>query len=586
MKSWWKKGRVSQAKSAPGDAELLAYLDGQLDAARRGQIGRALASSWDLRTRLAEIERDVEAFVGAAPPEPEWPVPDFTELQKRARTSPVPAFPREWNWWRAGAAAVACALALVAFRIAVPPRVSAQELLARTVKVEIRNAMETRVASPVVYRKLRVRKAARAPFRTASAVWEVWRPVGTDRFYEAVSGEGDGAGVFAEFSRICQANRLDRGQALSASGYADWIARSGARWTKVGREPLPGGGRASVLTAVRNEAAPKAIVEASLLVRESDWHPVAERMKVRDGKDTSDYEVVEEAFRFVALASLPPSYFSPPAVLAASLPKPPAPAIPAPPDFSPPAPAPLPALPPAELATAAAEAHFVIHRLGLCQQSSLEVNRMAGGIELRGTVPDDGQRRRIAAELGHIPHVVLDIAVRAAATDVAAPEGHASGASLSILSLSDAISADARALRRLARDFTADDFDQLSLASRWLMHEMYREHFSALRRNTARLEAVLKPLVPADAQAAEAALDRTDASDWRSRLVSFCDRAASAGADLRDVFVNGAGAEASDPRLRAAARALAETSRNGPALESALMGRLSGPAAPLAKNPR
>ena len=567
-----------RARNAPEDAELLAYLDGQLDAGRRAQIDRALASSWDLRTRLAEIERDVEAFVRAAPPEPDWEVPDFGELQEHVRIAPGSSA-REWNWWRAGAVAVACALALVTFRIAVPPAVSAQEILARTVKAEARNAMEARVASPVVYRKLRVRKAARPPFQPGSALWEVWRPVGSNRFHESVSGEGGGAGVFAEFEQVCAANRLDRGRPLSAAAYSDWIARSGARWTKAGREDLAGGGRASVLTTVRNDAAPKGIVEASLLVRESDWHPVAERVKVRDGQDTADFEVVEEAFKLVAMASLPPSYFSPPAVLAASLPRPPAPAVLPPPVLPPPVLAPplpaLPALPSAELAAAAAEVHFVLHRMGLCQQSSLEINRMASGIELRGTVTDEDSRRRIAAELGHLSHVAVDITIRTAQSAERTPERHAGDTSLSVLSLNDAVSADARALRRLARNFSADDFGQLSLASRWLMHEMFREHFSALRRNTARLEALLEPMVPSDGQAADATSDRADPSDWRSRLVSFCDRVVSACATVHDVFGNGEAI--SGARLRTAAAALAETSRSAPGLESAVIGRLSGP---------
>jgi hypothetical protein len=319
------------------------------------------------------------------------------------------------------------------------------------------------------------------------------------------------------------------------------------------------------------------------LVRQSDWHPVAERLKVRAGRDTVDYEVMEEAFGMVAMSSLPPSYFTPLAVLAPALPKTTMPAVPPPPTF-PPALAPLAALPSAELAATAAEVHFVLHQMGMCQQSSLEVNSTSSGIELRGTVPDEESRRRIVSEVGHLPHVVVDLAVRAPAAAERTAEHHGGDTELSVLSLSQAVSADARALRRLARNFSADDFRELPLASRWLLHEMFREHFTALRRNTGQLESLLERVAPPARDVAETASVPADPSDWRSRLVSFCDRVASACATVHDVL---ASEDTSGAGLRAAAAALRETSRSAPALESAVVDRLAGRAAPAAaKNAR
>jgi anti-sigma factor RsiW len=59
---------------------LIAHLDGQLDPEREVWIERLLRSSWELRVRLSEINRNIETFVQALPAGLSSGFPRFEEV--------------------------------------------------------------------------------------------------------------------------------------------------------------------------------------------------------------------------------------------------------------------------------------------------------------------------------------------------------------------------------------------------------------------------------------------------------------------------------------------------------------------------
>src|SRR5215471_1149755 len=44
------------------EADLIAYLDGEVEPRRRAEIDRALASSWETRNMLEHLRRDLEIY--------------------------------------------------------------------------------------------------------------------------------------------------------------------------------------------------------------------------------------------------------------------------------------------------------------------------------------------------------------------------------------------------------------------------------------------------------------------------------------------------------------------------------------------
>ena len=356
----------------PSDDELIAYLDGEIDAGRRAELEQLLEASWEFRARLAQVEQDVRFFARAWTEAPAEAFPDFDTVWARAHRSNAPAgglkpIVRSRPVWKIqSAAAVAAAAALAAFVWFSGPRtVSAQELMSRTARMEVRES--DRIQNGIIYQKLRLQKRASAPYRMQPVVWEVWRSPSGGNFKETVGAGPEGA-VFEEFARICRANGIDRTRPLSASAYDRWRVDNRAEWRSVGHERLPNGQAVLTLKATVTSPAKDRISEAALLLREEDSHPVGERLKV----NSVEYEISEDVYKIVEIASIPRSPIESSRSLAAP---PDLPAAALQPTFE--ISAALPPAPPvpAELAAAAVEVHFVLHRLGFCQNELLEINR-------------------------------------------------------------------------------------------------------------------------------------------------------------------------------------------------------------------
>jgi hypothetical protein len=71
-------------------------------------------------------------------------------------------------------------------------------------------------------------------------------------------------------------------------------------------------------TITTEQVSPGAIVEASLVVRKSDWHPLEERLRVRGTEADEEFDLSEIAYSVVSLNTLSPEIFAGQPAIAAS----------------------------------------------------------------------------------------------------------------------------------------------------------------------------------------------------------------------------------------------------------------------------
>jgi hypothetical protein len=229
------------------------------------------------------------------------------------------------------------------------------------------------------------------------------------------------------------------------------------------------------------------------------------------------------------------------------------PEIPAPPasvvasnSVHPPVPVPVPDAPassdqfrqPAPAATVGDELSVLValHNLGADLGDPVNVKRQGGQILVAGAGVDPERRGQIEQALGARPNVVLQFSdadgsasqpekpVRGDAqpsADVLALQGRiekqAGGRvnyenlSAQALDASESMMARAYALRRIAERFPSSVDSEMTAADRQVLHDLYREHATALARQAGAIERLLKPvLAPLGGKANRAPLSASE----------------------------------------------------------------------------
>lgn len=549
------------------DAELLAWLDGDLTPERRAEIQQLLESDWELRTALAQLEKRINKYVEAtahqSPAEIE-PFDDFwNRLARQIKTQPAPkptlstrqawltqlfaSFRAPGYGWRvASLAAIVLLLAGAALiYLSFSNRmhsVSAEELLQRALQGEALRLQQQ--AEPVVYRKLRVRRAGEA------ILWESWNDARRQQFRQRVS---DQAGMrfvqmsettvptlLAELEEVFRTNHFDVRRPLSAAAFADW--RKSA--TAVTETVTSAGDELTLTTTVEPPHAIKAITEALLVVRKSDWHAVALRLKVQGAAQSTEYELSEAAYEVLpsqaltVFADLP----SAPALTVSSKVAAPVPVASASPMLT----AALPSA--ADLRGAEVAALYALHQAQADLGEPLEVVRDGERqIVVRGLVQTAARKAELLQALDRIALVNAQIQTveealqqaQRAATAATAPEENttneiAAVSESSVASVSpfqrkvneqfgaraglsesekqdinrkvsqfyNAVEADASAalaeawaLRRLQERFDAAAHKQLESTAQQQLNEMFGNHTARLRQRVRRLQSRLQPVL-------------------------------------------------------------------------------------------
>ncbi|MBI1761421.1 MAG: zf-HC2 domain-containing protein [Acidobacteria bacterium] len=424
--------------------QLLLYVDGELTEKEAGLVRAHLEACWKCRARSAALEETIA---------------EFSRFDEATLTPHLPAPPNNWRGFnphlrRLAAengspkllsrlrglltmnftalplaapltAIVVTALLLLAAGVWLSrsqiwlPQVSAQELLQRATQSE--TAMLERVAEPVVYRKLQVRRSGASEAVAAPVIWESWKDAQRNQFRQRVADQQGlrfmrdnetPPPLIAELTTVLQANHFDRQRPLSAAAFAEWrkTIKTKAESVVASRDEL------KLTTIAREPHAENAIIEAALVVHKSDWHAVALKLKVQGVGEIREYELSETAYEVLPLQALNVfAEFAPlpvPSALPATAPTAlptraaaiavPSPAIPLPTEAELPSEA---ALKDAEVA-----ALYALHQLQADLGEQLEVVRAADRqIIVRGLVEQAARKEQLTQALKHLPLVTARI---------------------------------------------------------------------------------------------------------------------------------------------------------------------------------
>lgn len=605
-------------ESHPAEDDLLLYLDGELAAREAGAVRTHLEACWACRVKAEKIQETISAFIDyqnvvltphLEPPPQGWRT--FAQqnraVAESARRSALSTLlgslvkvlsPPRLSLRLAAGLLAASVLVFLVTRTNSVPAVSAGELLRQAAASESRQVRG--VAQPVVYQKLLVRRKTAASAQADSLTWEVWRDTANARFRQGVQDSDNGPDVrrlippeaqapvtgtgrpaatalppiLIELEQVFSANHLDFRQPLSATGYEAWRESIGPKHEEVSRTTFADRGEALTLkTTPEGPVGLGAVVEAALVVRARDWHPVGQRWQVRGEGGDLVYELTETAYEVVSLNTVSPALFGEqPVTSSAATPTMPRGAPSPTPSFKP-----LPSA--AELAVAELEARSALHRVGADLGEQIEVVRQpAGEVEVRGLTETAERKMELLAALQHIPHVALKIrtfeeAAREAASSRPSAPGRAAGAAAEIkgpptavatpteeratqvvgsrapmqghlekyfarraaaseprdvrrqveefsnraLALSGAALAEAWALRRLAERYRGAELAELSPPARRKLEALVRDHVKALRRRADASHVLLRPVLLSMTGDAGEGLNRAgrpSAEDW------------------------------------------------------------------------
>jgi hypothetical protein len=295
------------------EEQLLLCADGESLFRGHGAEGFHLGDCSTCRGRLENLEEGVRAFLQfrddvlfpAVPPPPnEWAALDarcdeIDHPWKHGFDSLRVEFAsRRWSL------AAAAALIILGF-LALQPweaTVSAARLLAQAAASQMAAVRGT--PSPVVHQRLRIRREMVASGPAGTADLELWRDLATNRFREKSSSSA----IVEQLQRVYEANNLDWQSPLSAAAYETWRQALPTGHDSVHRGAsgsYSGSGDLILTTQARETPVGDEIGRAQLIVRASDWHPVAARLWLKD----CVFEISELSYQVQPLSKTAPSIF-------------------------------------------------------------------------------------------------------------------------------------------------------------------------------------------------------------------------------------------------------------------------------------
>ncbi|MGH9838232.1 MAG: zf-HC2 domain-containing protein, partial [Blastocatellia bacterium] len=567
---------------------LMLSVDGELPPDEAAQIESHLAACWVCRMRTTKIETTITDFIEyhqailtshLTPPANTWRNFDarLDSLAGELGRPPLLArlgarlreiFPARLSLARLAFVISIPIIAIAGFWLSRSPVASASELLERSIQAEM--ARINQVAEPVMYRKLQARRKSAGA--EESVTWESWHSAKNDLFRQRVAdkqglrfiraSEEPAPALLTELERVFRANHLDARRPLSAMSYADWrrtVRPESETVTEV--ETQDRGSGLKLTTVVAGPHAADAIIEASLIVRSADWHPVAEHLKVQGENEIREYELSETAYEVMPLAALTVFAEPAPAPLPTVTPAAEITRIPAPSPSIKPAPT------EAELRNAEVAALYTLHRLRADLGEQIEILRdPAGQVIVRGLVETADRKEQLIDALRDLDLVTTQIqtveeaqravleklyasplpvvsatadpgqaragdrnqqqqAFRTALENYLASSGGATPQAIErriteltnrSLALSEAALARAWALRRLAENPAFKQTDQLSPEAKTRLAAMLESHLRGLKEEIRNLRGELEPclIFIAGGKPAERETPADKASDW------------------------------------------------------------------------
>jgi hypothetical protein len=527
------------------DEWLLLSLDGELSASDHALVKDHVRACWSCRARREQLERTIEEIVEYEHVliAPYMPPPRGGEAIFRARLNQLAVELGNpsvvWRWPRmalhagrsllsspgtwATSAAVILAIALyVLIGREKTPIVSANQLLQRATASETGSLAGLK--QPVAVQKVSIKAGSHGITRT------LYRDtVHKRQAYRSDVSASDERAAERDFER----SSFKWDAPLSPQAYSQW--RNGVAQRKDVVTRLNGG-----LLRLDTAAGSGPLAEASLTVRASDYHAVAEELRLRDNEQI---EVVELSFDVVGLSTLAPDVFSSSA-LPGPLALPPVPV----------APSHHATLDAVQIAASELQVRAALHSIGADMGEQITVRPTAGGLILvEGIAEDEARRRQMLNALVTIPHTSLRLTTVAQmmanphtsrspansdstspVTIVTAspplledelkqrfPDGDQRTEYVNLsLSLCQSASARAWALTRLADRYTSQRIALLDPEGQRQLRSLLTDHITTLREDVSRLQNQLGQVLSSasNTAAANTAPEMTDQSiDWRSR---------------------------------------------------------------------
>jgi len=533
------------------DEAILLFLEGELISTEKNIVDSHVRSCWTCLARRDTIERGMadfadfqNAFVAPhLPPSPAGKAVFMARLDELARELGRPSLFHSWQ--RAAGQFFKSLLpaqpvwitALLLAAIAVPSfyflhkqqPLSPSELLNRAAISGEDSGMV--VDQPVVVQRLRIHAKGCNLLRT------VYRDMSQQRSASRtdVSATQEEA-VRAEFAQ----SGLDWDRPLSVERYRHWRETLAVKHDAIDH-------LGNNLLRLSTKAPSGSIAEASLTVREKDFHPIEESLRLRDD---NRIEIAELSYEVVGIRALSPDIFGAPAA-------------------PPPIQLPLPALgitsprtfdSDAQLAMTEVQVRSVLHGLRADLGEHIDLHPIPGGLVLvDGVVVDDARRQQLLAALDSIPHAqaqletVSQVAARQQSNSASAapgtvalktkvtpllqvqlrqrfPDEHQRTAYVNLtLSMAQGASARAWALNRLAERYSPPQIALLDASSQQSLRSLLTDHLAVLREDINRLQNQLGPVLSSSSNtaAANAIVDDSiapsvkpseNAGDWRKQV--------------------------------------------------------------------
>ncbi len=345
----------------PSEDELLLHVDGELAPKAATSLRAHLEACWSCRVRTEKIEDAISTFIDyrnqvlkplVEPPPHDWRGFDgrlkglasqvgrpsifanFRGTLGRIFAAPNRSINFRVLMRPVAATLIVALLAAVLIRFNRTSIVSASEILQRVSAAQQHEIAATNQA--VVYQKLQVRRKA-VSSAAETVTWEVWNDTVNSRARQSVedatgrhflhldtkdtrsdqaspakiSPGQDSSGPLIELNAVLRSSHMNPAMPLSASSYEAWRRSVEPKHDEVTKTTTNDGHQALTLrTAATGQIAQGAIIEASLIVRESDWHPIEERLRVKSDRGDEEFELVEAAYSVVSLNTLSPIIFN------------------------------------------------------------------------------------------------------------------------------------------------------------------------------------------------------------------------------------------------------------------------------------
>src|SRR5471032_62308 len=491
------------------DGQLLRYLDGELTRRKARYVREHLEACWQCRTELEGLQAAVadcvryrkNVLVTCLPPPPE-PWKDLSRGFDRidsslageslaARLVRILTL-RAWTpvKWAAAFAALAVVAGITFQQLRETPSVQAAALLKRAVAVsEIR---------PHAGRRVRI----------ATRTGQMTRVIGAATLLKPEM----------ELKQMFRAARYDWHDPLSAKSYAAWRDHLASKQDSV--NTVEDRNTCEIKTTTEDGD----LVAATLKLRMTDFEPIEGRFEFRNRDWVEMTELVDQQTPASTIAGatggmprkpgMPPAFIAPSSAAAVSA------------GFS------------AELQVVEA-----LHRVGADLGDPVEIGREGRQVLVRGADIPPERQEQLHALLDPLPNVVVrfaDPAFPAGATlpasappvqtepaptrDAAGPEHRQLQARIEerlggrpqferlsgqLLDWTEAAMERAYALHRLAQEFGPAGERQMNSSDRRALRSLGREHLAAFERESARIEATLRPILGGSDQSHDPGQGRT-----------------------------------------------------------------------------